>query len=517
MKTYDLNQLYQAVPKSRRKKGIYLSPKARAMGVRISATKGTGKSRLSGRIIVYGDFLQGIPTLVIDPVGGLIADVLDKISRCPKDVQRELWKRIRYVDMAGLAGEDGEQRVIPFPVYNQEYDESPFVIANRYIDVIARIDPALANAPLLGLNAFKRAAINVGMLLSALGWQITEAEELLRNPKPYSEQIISVATTPELKKAAKYVLETVPSLKPQERDMQLSAFLSKIEDFQLDPVLKAMFGASTPGIDWHEVERKKQTVLIDFSRVEGEKRIPFLMFWVYWSFIRYIKQRGAGKDERHTPWSLVFDEITYLLGDPKVRNELLAKDLVELTDRISRSHNVWLTIVHQELNQLSEQVQETFMRIGTQIFGSTSDPESALLVARRFMEYRPHLVKAADAVYSEGEQIDTRYSYFSIDEQREINSRPIMGLRKFRFLIGLSEDEGHLATELVPFTISHIDRDLYADGERVRLAKQRLMERDGMTVSEVQNTIAERLRTAPRKVQSTDDDDSFYEPLDEPG
>ena len=42
------------------------------MGTHIVAGKGSGKSRLMGRIIAFLDFLQGVPTVIFDPHGGTI-------------------------------------------------------------------------------------------------------------------------------------------------------------------------------------------------------------------------------------------------------------------------------------------------------------------------------------------------------------------------------------------------------------------------------------------------------------
>jgi hypothetical protein len=491
VKTYSLRQLYDAVPVAARINGIYLAPSGRSMGIRCAATKGTGKSRLFGRVVLWSDFLQGIPTIVIDPLGGLINEFLDKLSRCTPAQQRALWPRVRNIDMAGTDDDDPErQRVVPFPLYLREAGETPYTVAQRYVDVVARTDPSLSSAPIQGLNAFEKVATDLGMLLVALGWQITEAEAILREPDRFSARIDAAATTPELRGAADFILRDLPAMKKQRGNdwqMQVSAYLRKIAEFSRDPVMRAMFGASVPGLDWAEVVERKQTILLDFSRIEGRKRIQFLMLWVYFSLIRHIKRQGPSKS--NPPLSLMIDEITFLLGDPDAKHELLADDLMELTDRISRSHNVWPTVIHQELNQISPRVAQTFMRMGTQIYGSTSDPDAALQVARRFYPYRPHRVKDTNAVYGSSMgshyEIDERRSYYSIQEQQELNSRTIMEQETFCFLIGISARDGMLATDLRPFTIRHIDQDIYTDRVRVAEAKRRLMARDGQPIARV--------------------------------
>src|SRR4051812_42746393 len=53
----------------------------RTMGMWVLGSRGSGKSRLVGRAIIWQDFLRGIPTIVFDPIGGTIGNVLDKIIR----------------------------------------------------------------------------------------------------------------------------------------------------------------------------------------------------------------------------------------------------------------------------------------------------------------------------------------------------------------------------------------------------------------------------------------------------
>jgi hypothetical protein len=52
---------------------------ARAMGIYILGARGSGKSRLSARIIAWQDYRAEIPLVVIDPLGGTIDNFLDKL------------------------------------------------------------------------------------------------------------------------------------------------------------------------------------------------------------------------------------------------------------------------------------------------------------------------------------------------------------------------------------------------------------------------------------------------------
>src|SRR3954471_5333840 len=80
---------------SRRGQPCVLPDASRGMGTFFCATRGAGKSRSLGRAIAWGDLARGIPLVVLDPLGGTIDNLLDKIGRQPLAKRRELWKRVR--------------------------------------------------------------------------------------------------------------------------------------------------------------------------------------------------------------------------------------------------------------------------------------------------------------------------------------------------------------------------------------------------------------------------------------
>jgi hypothetical protein len=63
------------------KKKQSLPLNARAMGIYILGSRGSGKSRLSGRVIAWQDYRAEIPLVVIDPLGGTIDNFFDKLFR----------------------------------------------------------------------------------------------------------------------------------------------------------------------------------------------------------------------------------------------------------------------------------------------------------------------------------------------------------------------------------------------------------------------------------------------------
>src|SRR6266508_1081276 len=149
---------------------FWLPDQDRVYGIHLVAAPGVGKSRLLGRYLAFSYFLRGVPTIVIDN-GYTIDNFLHKVSLLPPSMRRQAWERIRYVDLAG-----GEY-VVPFPLYyrlGNQQRETNRVIAERFVKVIAMLDPALRTASIQGFNAIKLAALEAGVDLVKRGWQITE-------------------------------------------------------------------------------------------------------------------------------------------------------------------------------------------------------------------------------------------------------------------------------------------------------------------------------------------------------
>lgn len=79
---------------------ITISDILRKRGIRIVGSSGMGKSTLIGRRLAFGDMCRYAPVM-FDPVGASIDNLIDKIGKQEWKVQKQLWKRLRYVDMMG--------------------------------------------------------------------------------------------------------------------------------------------------------------------------------------------------------------------------------------------------------------------------------------------------------------------------------------------------------------------------------------------------------------------------------
>lgn len=489
--------LASSIPRQLASRLLWLPDSARSMGIHIMAGKGSGKSRLMGRLIAWLDFLRGIPLVIFDPHGPTIDNFLDKITRLPRAAQESLWPRVFYVDMSGRGG-----HVVPFPLYYRLGNESLYEISQRYLDVVRKIDPFLQTASVEGWNPLWRTGTYAGMVLAALNFQISEAQSLLTKPHAWEGLLLHALTVhPEIHPAADF-FRALAEEKQSSRSRHVDSLLTKVAIFNLDPTMRAMFGASTPGIEWSNVVERRLAVLLDFRHEHDIERRRFKMLWGFTYFLDFVKNRGAG---RHRPVSLIVDELTSLLSVHGLAVDLFAAELDELINVIARNYGLWLTIAHQELFQLSERAQKTLMAMGTQMLGVTSDAAAAVTLAQQFFRYDPHWVKKYEPVYfgSQGVAsiIDYRSVEYTVEEQFLLRSYDIRHQGRFHFLVRPALGEGETRGGLRPVSLAAFDTNRYPDEELVATARQLLVSRRGRRVGDVLAEIAARLEPFHNKGQ----------------
>ncbi len=460
------------------------------MGIHLMAGRGSGKSRLMGRIIGWYDLIRSVPLVILDPAGPTIDNLLDKILRLPQRQQETLLSRVVYVDMSGKG-----TRVIPFPLYYRLGEESLYEVSQRFLDTVQSADPNLLSAAVQGWNALWRIGTYTGMVLTGLGYQITEAEDLLANPNAWTDRLHQALqrNPDDLLSAVAFFTKEYPHLDKREREMLTRSFLTKITPFSLDRRLTAMFGASTPGINWRTMIRNRQAVLLDFRRVTDPQERRFKMLWVFQSFFAFIKYRGAG---RHVPISFIVDELANLSHTQVQGESPFAKALDELVNVYARNGMIWLTLAHQELFQLEERIQPTLMSLGTQILGVTSDRNAALAMARQLFPVDPHRVKRYDAVYASfqgiASVIDQRPVNFTPEEQHYLASNVFTGKRLFEFVVRPAAAEGDIAQTLYHITIKNVDTGQWVQEWAVATLRDRLRDQTGIPVSDILAEIAQR-------------------------
>ena len=469
-----------------------LQDKARSMGIHLVAGKGSGKSRMMGRLIAWQDFVKSVPLVILDPVGGTIDNFLDKLGYLSPAEQARLLPRVRYVNMGGHDG-----YVFPFPLYYRLTDgEDLYKTAFRYLETIRRLDPSLETASIQGWNAVQEIGTYAGMALAALGCQITEAEDLLTRPEVWLGRMAAVRDTyPDLESAIHFFNYRYLDMKPQEKERLTAAFRNKISMFMLERTTKAMFGASQPGIDWQEVVDRRLAVLLDFRDEHNIERRRFKMLWTFWYLMEFIKARGYG---RHHPLSLIIDELTSMTNMRVMGKSLFADDIDELINVWARNSNIWLTIAHQEAWQVDERIRKSLMTMGTQIIGSTSDMESAKALGEQFFKIDPHAVKR----YTPHWMTDMFRFFviheepvnYTVEEQLYMSAYKMMAQPGFHFFIRPAPGEGNVVGPVYSVSIKNLDRNLWVHEADVRRARNLLMVKYGRPAAAILAELANRRR-----------------------
>lgn len=496
--------LEDAIPEAIRKRSIEITDETRGSGIRIVGGKGSGKSRLVGRLLAFQDFLRGVPQIILDPVGGTANNILDKVSRLPPEHQRQAWKRITWIDMGGEPGL--ESYVMPMPLLYARHGESFFDQTQRYTNTVLRYDPSLKSASIQGWNAFYQLATATGMLAAAMGIQYTEGSDIIERPERWEGRIRdAVARYPsELTRPAAFLTETIGK-SGREKNGLTSSFLTKMRELDWDPHSRAMFGASHGGLDFAAIAANRQTVILDFRNEHDVQQRRFKLLWIFTMIMEYIYSREL--DPKQLPCGLVIDELRYLLGDASQHAGAMQEDLEELFNQQMRNKAVWVTVMHQELNQLHPEVRKTLMTCAVQLFGGTSDPDAALTVAKRLHDWDPNAVRKYEPVYSSYEGvssvIDYRSSEYSIEEQEYLFSRRQLKLPKFTYLVTIAKDEGSQPTSYRTMSVSPLDDGQYPDLRTVNQIRKLLMKRDGREVRTILADIEARYATSSPSMGSS--------------
>jgi hypothetical protein len=216
-----------------------------------------------------------------------------------------------------------------------------------------------------------------------LGYQITEAQALLRHPEEFERTgrfTEAIRRYPEVAPAVAFFRNDYIPLRPAERRRLTNPFFEKIFSFTLDRQLRAMFGASKPGLNWNDVQQKGQTVLLDFRREQDPEMRRFKMLWLFDYLYNWIKTRGRSP----TPFGVILDEFAAMTQKVTAGENPLAKEMDEFINTYMRQHQIWLSVTLQSPLQLDPQLQQTVLSLGTYIIGQAATRDAAMLLANAF-------------------------------------------------------------------------------------------------------------------------------------
>jgi hypothetical protein len=246
-----------------------LTENSLSMGLLNVGARGSGKTTFLALLALLL-FRKGRAQVIIDPLGtlseALLFLLLRSLRTVPLDQHADLWRRLRYIDVGNT------ETVTPFPIYCQTTGESLWDTSERLLQVLELSYPNLKTQASITWPKAKRVASNAGAVLTALGFQLTEVEDLLFNTLAWEKSGLfdQALKHPEAAPAVSYFREEYLPLRRSEKLQLTGTFLDHVYRFSRHPSLRLLFGASTPGFDWEEVESLGQTVILDFKTVANE-------------------------------------------------------------------------------------------------------------------------------------------------------------------------------------------------------------------------------------------------------
>jgi hypothetical protein len=479
---------------------LSLSPSARLMGLYLLAASRSGKSRFLGRGLVWSDFYYEIPQIVIDVTGiGTIDNFLDKLitrlQYVPKSQDKRILRRIKYVNMAS------PDHIVPFPLlYQTGHERCLLHIAERYLNVIRMSYPQLLEAQVQGFPPLHYIGVHTHIVLAALGLPITHAEHLLRHPEEWQRNgrlNEAIRRNPQAAPSVVFFQEEYIPARPADRRRLLNPYFEKIFTYSLNVNLRCQFGALKPGIDWEEVEDEGQTILLDFRDETDPDMRRFKLLWVFSSLYEFIKRRGR----RETPLAVTIDEFSAMAAKVTAGTNPLAAMLDEFIQQYLRGQNIWLTVSHQSIEQIDEQLRNSLLSLGTYLFGRAATMPEARILADVLYKTDPYLVKHWRKVWMSGGSlhglplppfvVDYEPEFMPLEEQQERFAQYLTGQGLFEFLLRPAIREGEVSQSVVPITIANLDRDeetgvyQFPNYERVSLLRGALAAQAGIPAAAI--------------------------------
>ena len=180
-----------------------------------------------------------------------------------------------------------------------------------------------------------------------------------------------------------------------------------------------------------------------------------------------------------------------------------AVEMAEFIQEYLRNSNILLTVAHQSIEQIDDQVRNALLSLGTYIFGPAPLPEARiladLLYSRDPMRVRYwHRVWGSQPLIGSGghyanahEVIDYRPEFMNLEDQLEEAANRIAELGLFRFLCRPALREGEVSQSVIPITIEHVDRDEWTgdyhfpNPQRIREVCSLLAAQSGIPVTPV--------------------------------
>jgi hypothetical protein len=186
--------------------------------------------------------------------------------------------------------------------------------------------------------------------------------------------------------------------------------------------------------------------------------------------------------------ALLIDEFASMATKVFSGENLLAVEIAEFIQEYLRNSNILLTIAHQSIEQLDEQLRQTLLSLGTYLFARPATKPEARILADALFDKNPYWTKHVRETWEEEQRthwvkFGNGYSrettkqwvlrewepvaYLSLEDQQELFAQRLTRLGVMQFMCRPALSEGEVGREIYPLTIADIDRDEYPDQQQI--------------------------------------------------
>jgi hypothetical protein len=277
-------------------------------------------------------------------IDSFLGRLIRYLKGIPLSEHARLFERLLYVNVASA------ERIVPFPlIYKTRVERSLLEVAERYLNTILLSNPWLLHAQVQGWPPLHYISCQTAIVVAALDYPLTLAVDLLRHPEEWlrtGKFAEAIRRHPTCAPAVSFFTDEYIPMGQANRRRLLNPYFDKLFVFNLDPNLRAMFGAKLPGIDFDEVERNGLTVLIDFRQETDPQLKRFKLLWIFSAIYEYIRLRGR----KAQPLGLIIDELSSLSQHVAEGDNPLVGLLDEFLNVYIRNHHIVFTYALQSLS-----------------------------------------------------------------------------------------------------------------------------------------------------------------------
>lgn len=169
-------------------------------------------------------------------------------------------------------------------------------------------------------------------------------------------------------------LQSFEAMSTGERAQQLGSTLNKLSSLLGRPVVRTVLGQAAPALDFHEVLRKKQIVVVSLAPARvGAAASRLIGAVVVFGLFQAVQARAGMTERARTPFMVCIDEPKALGDLPMPLDALLEQ---------ARGLGVGVTVAPQSLVQLPKSLRQAILtNAGTRI-AFTQNADDARLLAK---------------------------------------------------------------------------------------------------------------------------------------